>query len=180
MAPCGTSLLLENGGFVWSCKNDGNIIDDSKDAYGHAFVILGLCLAFKATGNEDFLEGALNAHKLIRTKFRDKHGGLVWKKTRDWHDKDKNRSQNPMMHTFEALLALADVLDSCNIADKWWKVATSNNILQDVREIVEFLFLHLKPFHPFHQFDKYISSLRLRYNLLTIRHDRIHPVYIHC
>ena len=46
----------EYKGYAWSCSENGEVVDYTKDAYGHAFLILGLCLAYRATGEITFLE----------------------------------------------------------------------------------------------------------------------------
>jgi len=112
----GGSFLLESffdekeGGFVWACNESGEKTDFTKDAYGHAFTILGLVYAYKASNNKDYLKTALDVSKLLSTNFTDEYGGLTWKMSRDWNDLDENRSQNPIMHAFEAFLALQSVL----------------------------------------------------------------------
>ncbi|UCG26905.1 MAG: AGE family epimerase/isomerase [Bacteroidales bacterium] len=133
----GAYFILEHftdnreGGFAWSCNDKGEIRDFTKDAYGHAFLILGLAHAYRATRQRVFLEKALEALEILNRSFRDPHGGLVWKMSRDWKDEDLYRSQNPMMHLYEALLILYETVE--NIIQK-------RTIKNELRSVTEFLF----------------------------------------
>ncbi len=99
----------EQGGWFWSCNLKGKPLDETKNSYGHAFVIFGLAHAAQATGNRDFLQAALDTWDVFDTRFRDKHGGFALLTARDFSAVEDMRSQNPVMHLFEALLALGDV-----------------------------------------------------------------------
>lgn len=133
----GGSFLIDNfrdqteGGFVWACDSSGFKTDFTKDAYGHAFALLGLVKAFEALREEVFLKQALGIADLLDTRFSDQQGGIIWKMSRDWKDRDENRSQNPIMHAFEALLALLPFVDQ---EDQKLKI---RNKLSD---LVDFLF----------------------------------------
>jgi mannose/cellobiose epimerase-like protein (N-acyl-D-glucosamine 2-epimerase family) len=95
------------GGWAWACRANGNISDDTHDAYGHAFVILALATAAAAFQDTRYRDLALQTWAFMQRRFRDEHGGLIWHIGRDGQILDEDRSQNPLMHTFEALLALA-------------------------------------------------------------------------
>lgn len=133
----GVTFLLENfydeeySGFVWSCDQNGEKLDFTKDAYGHVFVILGLVNSYKATRENFLLEKAIETLDLLHSNFTDNHGGLIWKMSRDWIDNDGTRSQNPMMHTFESMLALLP-----HINDPTKKAALKRSMM----DIVQFLF----------------------------------------
>jgi mannose/cellobiose epimerase-like protein (N-acyl-D-glucosamine 2-epimerase family) len=94
-------------GWVWSCRADGSVLDDTYDAYGHAFVILALATAATVFRDDRYRDLALGTWEFIQRRFRDNHGGLIWHVARDGRSLDDLRSQNPLMHTFEALLVLA-------------------------------------------------------------------------
>ncbi|MGD8239259.1 MAG: AGE family epimerase/isomerase, partial [Armatimonadota bacterium] len=102
----------KHGGWFWSCAADGTVLDDAKDSYGHAFVVFGLAHAGKCLGDDACGQAALDAYEVLTRPLRDEHGGLIPKTSRDFTRRlDADRivnSQNPMMHFFEALLALAD------------------------------------------------------------------------
>lgn len=102
----------ERGGWSWACRSDGRIEDETHDAYGHAFVILALATAAEVIGDRGYRELALQTWAFMQRCFRDEHGGLIWHVGRDGRVLDEVRSQNPLMHTFEALLALAPLDES--------------------------------------------------------------------
>lgn len=96
----------EPGVWSWSVDESGSILDERRSAYGHAFVVFGLAHAFAATGDERYRARARATAHALRTRFRDAHGGLIPTLERDGSDAGATRSQNPVMHFFEALLAL--------------------------------------------------------------------------
>jgi len=93
--------------WVWACRADGGVEDDTGDAYGHAFVVLALATAATVFRQTRYRDLALETWDVVRRRFRDRHGGLVWHVGRDGTIRDEVRSQNPLMHSFEALLVLA-------------------------------------------------------------------------
>ncbi len=99
-------------GWAWACDADGARIDDTRDAYGHAFVVLALATAASAFGDDRYLDLALETWAYAKRALSDRHGGLVWHVAPDGTSPDDVRSQNPLMHSFEALLALAPLDDS--------------------------------------------------------------------
>ena len=99
----------DHGGWFYAVDRDGSVVDDRKDSYGHAFVLFGLSHAARVTGDPAMASGAVDALNVLNTRFADPHGGLVSRMTREFADLDTRRSQNPVMHGFEARLALADV-----------------------------------------------------------------------
>jgi mannose/cellobiose epimerase-like protein (N-acyl-D-glucosamine 2-epimerase family) len=99
-------------GWVWSCRGDGSVLDDTYDAYGHAFVLLALSTAAATFSDARYRELAFDTRAFMQHRFSDRHGGLIWHIDRDGRVKDDVRSQNPMMHTFEALLALEPLDES--------------------------------------------------------------------
>lgn len=109
----GAACLLEQfrddqyGGWFWSVDPKGLPVDRGKDGYGHAFVIFGLSHAYAVTREKSLLDAALATSALVRERFQDAHGGMRWKMSRDFQDRDRRRSQNPLMHLFEALCALS-------------------------------------------------------------------------
>lgn len=99
-------LDRRHGGCYWSVDADGDAIDDRKDAYGHAFCLFGLAHAAMATGERDYLTAAEGVFDTLQLRLTDSRGGLVSRASRDWYPESGGRSQNPMMHLFEALLAM--------------------------------------------------------------------------
>lgn len=114
----------EYGGWVWSCAPGGRVLDAGKDSYGHAFVVFGLAHACQCTEMGELGEAALEAWEVLSARLRDRHGGLVPRASRDFSDVERGpRSQNPVMHLFEALLALSDVEGLGHIREEARRVA---------------------------------------------------------
>ena len=119
----------EHGGWFWAVDAEGHPVDMHKDCYGHAFVIFGLSHAGRVTGEERYLQAALETWGVVKSRFRDELGGIYRRAGRDWSGRS-GHSQNPMMHLFEALLALHDATGS-------------QQVLDDARALAEFIFTRL-------------------------------------
>lgn len=106
--------------WIWSVSLDGSPRDRRLDLYGHAFVLFGLAHAHEATGDERFRAAAVETLRAVRSAFRDSHGGWIPCLDPRQRDTGSVRSQNPIMHLFEALLALAAMgeRDAANLAQE--------------------------------------------------------------
>jgi mannose-6-phosphate isomerase len=88
-------------GFVHLLDADGSICDARRDLYDHAFHILALSWAYRATGDAQILALAIETLAFVDEAMGCAQGG--------WLEGDPTvlpRRQNPHMHMFEALLAL--------------------------------------------------------------------------
>ncbi len=97
-----------HGGWRAAVK-DGTVVDGTKQAYGHAFVILAASSAVAAgvAGAGELLEEAL---AVSGARFWDEVQGLsvdVWDES--WAQCDVYRGINANMHTVEAYLAAGDI-----------------------------------------------------------------------
>ena len=97
------------GGWFRACAPTGEIVDDVKDCYGHAFVLFGLAHASATTRSSRCREALQETWTVLTDRFRDGQGGYRYFMSRDFRVVDPQRSQNPMMHLFEALLAAGDL-----------------------------------------------------------------------
>lgn len=110
----GTDFLLSNfkdslrGGFFEQVDIDGKVVNSSKNTYSHAFALLALSHVARITKNEKYRAAALSAWQDINLNLRDSDGGFRPEAPRDFSPSNSLRSQNPVMHMFEALLALVD------------------------------------------------------------------------
>lgn len=94
----------KHGGYCWSLDDDG-YKDDSKQAYGHAFVLLAAADA-RMLGHT--LADALLADitEVLNARFwEEKHGAVSEEYARDWSKITSYRGQNSNMHLTEALMA---------------------------------------------------------------------------
>ncbi|MBV9850747.1 MAG: AGE family epimerase/isomerase [Armatimonadetes bacterium] len=103
-----TYFRLAPGRCRWAVTGDGEEADPTPDAYGHAFSLLAQATAARALGDPGLMDSAMETWQYMSSAFTDDHGGLIWRL--DGRPPDAaRRSQNPVMHTFEALMALHSV-----------------------------------------------------------------------
>jgi mannose-6-phosphate isomerase len=96
---------LTNGQYRWSCSHNGEPRDDKRDSYGHAFVILAFATAARVFEDDSCRDDARAVWRFVDSQMRDDVGGIV----RTYGERTDTRSQNPMMHLFEALLVLGSL-----------------------------------------------------------------------
>lgn len=99
----------ENGGWVFSLKSDGSPLDGRKDFYAHAFILFGL--AHYTVIGEQRTEALMLARVtwgLLQKKLMRPQGWFASEASADWQISSDRLVQNPHMHLFEALLALAE------------------------------------------------------------------------
>ncbi|UYN99769.1 MAG: AGE family epimerase/isomerase [Devosia sp.] len=93
-----------NGGYVWSLDDHG-YQDDSKQAYGHAFVLLAGSSA-KLVGHPLADQVIADVTEVIETRFWDDKVGAVREEfSNSWGEISTYRGQNSNMHLTEALMA---------------------------------------------------------------------------
>jgi mannobiose 2-epimerase len=111
----GTDFLLKrfrdpvHGGYFLAVAEDGTVVRDAKQTYGHAFALLALSHMARLTGETRYREAALKTWLEIDTWLRDPVGGFRIELPRNFSQAGQAGavvSQNPVMHLFEALLAL--------------------------------------------------------------------------
>jgi mannose/cellobiose epimerase-like protein (N-acyl-D-glucosamine 2-epimerase family) len=97
-----------HGGWHFACERSGRATDLAKDLYGHAFALFGLSHAFGVTSRDDAREAALHTWQVVVDRFREPSGGFICLLSQDFSAAEPERSQNPVMHLFEALMAAAE------------------------------------------------------------------------
>lgn len=104
----------EHGGWIFSVSPDGTPLDETKDLYGHAFVIFALSYTYRAFGSSIARDLAIDTWNIIDRTLRDRHhGGFLEGTQRDGSplDVEGPRRQNPHMHLLEALLIGFEMLN---------------------------------------------------------------------
>jgi sulfoquinovose isomerase len=112
-----------NGGW-WPQVDDQGPTKREKTAYEHAFVVLAAASATAADrpGARELLDEALT---VLLDHFWDESFGMVveqWDET--WTTLDGYRGVNANMHTVEALLSAADVLDDSSLRERALRITT--------------------------------------------------------
>ena len=93
-----------HGGYFWGVGYEGPT-NDTKQAYGHAFVLLAASSA-KVAGHPDADRLLTDISTVLSERFwEDAHGAVAEEFTRDWQPYDSYRGQNSNMHLTEALMA---------------------------------------------------------------------------
>jgi mannobiose 2-epimerase len=95
-----------HGGFFKVVGTDGQVVNDSKHSYGHAFAIFALAHAYRVTQDERYRDAAVSGWRAVSFGLRDPGGGFRGSAPRDFGKSAEMRTQNPVMHLFEAMLAL--------------------------------------------------------------------------
>ncbi|MDB5473944.1 MAG: family epimerase/isomerase [Devosia sp.] len=94
----------KHGGYCWGVNDDG-ITDGSKQAYGHAFVLLAASSA-KLVGHPLAEQVLADVTQIINARFWDEQRGAVRDEyNQDWSHLLPYRGQNANMHMTEALMA---------------------------------------------------------------------------
>jgi sulfoquinovose isomerase len=113
----------QHGGWYAQVGPDGPVSTD-KTAYEHAFVVLAGASATAAgrPGGRELLDDAL---QVLLEHFWDDEAGMV---VEQWDESfttlDGYRGVNANMHTVEALLSAADVLDDGSLRDRALRIVT--------------------------------------------------------
>ena len=101
------------GGLFAEVDPDGKVLDDRKESYGTAHAILGMSHAARVSGRKTYGDAALEIWSDMKKGLRDRYGLFKRETSRDFKTTGPGKNtQNPMMHLFEALLALHDATQS--------------------------------------------------------------------
>lgn len=96
-----------DGGWFRAASTDGATLDNTRDAYDHAFVLFALAWYFRATDDASAIQLADATWQSMKLRLGDRtHGGFHEEFTPGRTDVKLPRRQNPHMHLLEALLAL--------------------------------------------------------------------------
>ena len=93
----------DRGGWVFSIRRDGAVVDARRDLYSHAFVLLAVASYVDATGHGDKLALADETLAFIERHMAAPEGGGFVEELPPSHGV---RRQNPHMHLFEGLISL--------------------------------------------------------------------------
>ncbi|MHA1523235.1 MAG: AGE family epimerase/isomerase [Alphaproteobacteria bacterium] len=102
------------GGWVHSFLANGDPHDTQRDTYDHAFVLLCLAWAYRATGDADILVWARRTLAYLDAVLADPLHGGYFEAVPD----QSPRRANPHMHLLEAMLALFDATGDFTFLDR--------------------------------------------------------------
>ncbi|WP_010216368.1 AGE family epimerase/isomerase [Sphingomonas sp. PAMC 26621] len=89
-------------GWAFACGRGGGVVDERRDLYAHAFVLLALASLIRLEGQPRHVALAHRTLSFLDREMADPAGGYV----EQWPTAVLPRRQNPHMHLLEALLAL--------------------------------------------------------------------------
>ncbi|WP_421694666.1 AGE family epimerase/isomerase [Aestuariivirga sp.] len=112
-----------HGGYCWSLDDTG-FKDDSKQAYGHAFVLLAAADA-RMLGHP-LADGMLaDITQILESRFwEEAHGAVSEEYARDWSPITTYRGQNSNMHLTEALMAAFEATGEARYLDMAKRIAS--------------------------------------------------------
>jgi len=111
-----------DGGWFRAVSVDGVTLDNTRDAYDHAFVLFALGWYFRATGDASVIALADATWAFMQERLADpRHGGLFEEFVPGRSEVKLPRRQNPHMHLLEEVLALYGATQEKN----WLRRATA-------------------------------------------------------
>src|SRR5437763_1085731 len=111
-----------DGGWFRAVSVDGATLDNTRDAYDHAFVLFALAWYCRATGDRGVIQLADATWQFMDQKLADpQHGGFFEEFAPGRAGMKLPRRQNPHMHLLEAALALHEATQEKN----WLRRATA-------------------------------------------------------
>ncbi|QZP36935.1 AGE family epimerase/isomerase [Halobaculum magnesiiphilum] len=107
----------DGDGYHLVVGKDGEPLNRTRSAYGHAFVLLAFARATAADidGAEDDL---VATHELLEDRFRDGAGMVRSDCAPDWTEQEEYRGQNANMHACEAYLAAYEATGETRYLDR--------------------------------------------------------------
>ena len=113
----------KHGGYIWS-RDDDKLHDASKQAYGHAFVLLAASSA-KCVGHPLADKMIADVTEVLETRFWEKtHGAQAEEFAPDWSPLNTYRGQNSNMHLTEALMAAFEATNNTDYLRKAESIAS--------------------------------------------------------
>lgn len=114
----GADFMLTNfrdpqyGGWFEAVNADGSMRNGNKRLYAQVFAMFALAHAHRVTHDPRYLDGAMDTWRDIQYRFADGSGGFRAGMNRDFSQTMIGNTQNPIMHLFEALLAIHEASGS--------------------------------------------------------------------
>jgi cellobiose epimerase len=117
----------QHGGYFWKTDLAGQPVNDCKFLYGQSFVVYALVEYYRASGERQALQRAVDLYHTIQGRLHDpKYGGWLEHTERDWRplpvgDRRNEvevvgyKSANAHLHWMEALAELYDVTRDSNV-----------------------------------------------------------------
>lgn len=130
-----SSLLdKEYKGIYWLVSYDGKPLDTRKHSYCQAFAIYGLSEYYKATGDKEALDIAIELYHLIEDKCKDEYG-YTEEFTREWNVKENEMlSENGVM-TEKTMNTHLHILEAYTVLYEVWKDESLKKQIEYILEL---------------------------------------------
>ena len=120
------------GGVYWQLTADGTPLNMDKQTYGCSYAIYGLSEHYRATGNTESLQKAIEIYRIMENKIKDPvNDGYIESFTRDWKTPEKfgydgdgiaTKTMNTHIHVLEAYTALYKVWNDNGLRNRLLKL----------------------------------------------------------
>ena len=159
----------EFGGVYWSVDHTGHPLDTKKQIYALSFAIYGLSEYYKATGEEQALQQAIDLFRqVVDHSYEPVYGGYIEALTREWNaiedlrlsDKDANerKTMNTHLHVVEGFANLYRVWP-----DEYLKERINELLNLFLDHIIDHQTSHLKLF--------FNDQWQSKFNIISYGHD---------
>lgn len=108
----------EHGGWFRTVNRQGEPIDRDKWPYAIAFAVYALADYYRASGDHEALQLAVETFDLLwKHAWDHQHGGIYWNLHSDWTPDDPTKRIDSMLHTMEAASSLLAATDDPRYLD---------------------------------------------------------------
>lgn len=142
----------KNGAPGWAhiLGPDGTVIDDTRDAYDHAFALFAFAWLWRATGDPAARRAVDETLGFVDRALSARSGGF-WETANNQDNNENLRRQNPHMHALEAFLALYEAFgdrDYLDRARQIFHLFAGRFYDWQNRCVIEYFDLDWRPAHP--------------------------------
>ncbi|CAM4414596.1 mannobiose 2-epimerase [Paenibacillus endophyticus] len=131
----------EYGGLYWMVDSAGQPLETKKQVYGQAFAIYAYSEYYRATGNEESLQQAIELfHTLERYSYDDQYQGYFEALTREWQETDDNSLSEKDLNEKKSMNTHLHVMEGYTNLYRIWK---SDELHAKLKSLIEITIKHI-------------------------------------